>query len=871
MKKSKNLLWFIVPILLGVGCLVLSILSIIKGRSLGKFEFVVNDLLNGGDKYDSIRSFMNISKIISFVLLGITAVILIGHIIYSKVRHKKIYKPLLAVIPAALCIVSCIGGLAFDYINTNNYKEVLNHWNFQNQVQYLCGMKNDLDPDGDEDGDGLTNGEEEKYSTDPYLADTDGDSLSDKDEIELGTDPLSKDTDGDGIYDGAEVINNLDPTKKSTDGKVSDSEVTFDGSYTDDDSSVDSTLSWKNADANMTMSFLQKVTDVNIQSNPGVYSEAYKVKAEGNCDELKISFKPEDGKDECAVYEYKNGKLKAVKSEKDEDGALSAYVIADRVYVFGAAAVSEDYPTVISFVIDNSGSMYDKFMADQNSKGNDDSGKRFEMVKNIAHELGTDKYCYNLYTFLGSVTTECTDVNELSVLDDKLKNTNEPKTESDLDGTNIGDAVEKATEDMADLDSVRKIIVVLTDGADNSFFSDLEEDGRNARDNRIAVIGIGLGDEVDKQLPDMVSAASGETFYAKDANCLDDVVEKIKATIDTKTSYGRALIADCGFLPDKNGFNFQNYTTTQSNGHCYGMATFARLYYMNKLPDSFEGDTSSGFTIHKLYSPSFNLANAEIYKYYNDGKDLYSWDSDYGINLDYSTELYDYDNIKDGVLPYKESVRNYIIKKHGVISKEKTSKDDVSYSEYETYTIEPQVIGNYNVLKHAPASNESYIIEKTYEDIRKNSQEYKDDTKGMWETYMAIYSMFTWQYKSTAKQIALNTYEKVHTLEARVNTGDPVVLILDNCHAVNLCRIEQDKNDTEKYYYMIYDNNFPGEMKQLTVTINPLGSVNLDNVGQYILGEDCEASFTYDYDADNTVDMSGTICYANEIENEYFN
>ena len=58
-------------------------------------------------------------------------------------------------------------------------------------------------------------------------------------------------------------------------------------------------------------------------------------------------------------------------------------------------------------------------------------------------------------------------------------------------------------------------------------------------------------------------------------------------------------------------------------------------------------------------------------------------------------------------------------------------------------------------------------------------------------------------------------------------------------------------------------------MKQLTVTINPLGSVNLDNVGQYILGEDCEASFTYDYDADNT--MSGTICYANEIENEYFN
>ena len=857
--------------ILGVGCLIFSVVSFVKGRSLSDFEFVVNDLLNGSKKYDSISRFIDISQIITFVLLGITVAILLGNIIYNKVKGKKMYKPLLAVIPAVLCVISSIGGLVFDYKSIDNYNKVLDNWKFQNQVQYLCGMKDDLDPDGDEDNDGLTNAEEEKYSTDPYLADTDGDSLSDKDEIELGTDPLSEDTDGDGISDGAEVLNKLDPKKRSTDGKVSDSKVTFDGSYKDSDSKVNSTLSWKNADANMTMSFLQKVTDVNIQSNPGIYSEAYKVNAKGKYDVLKISFKSEDAKGECAVYEYRNGKLKALKTVKDDDGNLSADVIADRVYVFGASAVSEDYPTVISFVIDNSGSMYDKFMADENSKGNDNSGKRFDMVKNIAHELGTEKYSYNLYTFLGSVTTECKDVDKLSELDDKLKNTNEPKSKSDLDGTNIGDAVEKATEDLSDSGLKRKIIVVLTDGADNSFFSDLEETGRNARDNKIAVIGIGLGNDVDKQLPEMVSAASGETFYAKDANCLDDVVEKIKATIDSNTSDDRTLVADCGFLPDKNGFNFQNYTTAQSEGgHCYGMATFARLYYMNKLPDSFKGSSSQGFTIYRLYSPSFELGNSEIYQYYNDGKDLYSWNSDYGIDLSSYTEVYDYNNIKDGLLAYKQSVRKQILEKNGVITKKETSRDDVDYTEYEEYTIEPQVIDNNKLLKYAPGSDRPYVYENMYESIRKNSQAYKDDKKGTWETYMALYSMFSWQYRSEAKKIDMDTYENVDTLEARVNTGDPVVIILDHRHAVNLCRIEQDKNDTNKYYYMIYDNNFPGQMKQLTVTIKPLGKVNIDNLGQYILGEDCVTSFTYDYDSDNEVDMSGSISYANEIENEYF-
>lgn len=55
----------------------------------------------------------------------------------------------------------------------------------------------EVDLSSDDDGDGLTLGEEQDLGTDPDLADTDGDGYTDGDEVEYGTDP----TDGDdGIY-----------------------------------------------------------------------------------------------------------------------------------------------------------------------------------------------------------------------------------------------------------------------------------------------------------------------------------------------------------------------------------------------------------------------------------------------------------------------------------------------------------------------------------------------------------------------------------------------------------------------------------------------------------------------------------------------
>jgi len=74
--------------------------------------------------------------------------------------------------------------------------------------------------EGDDDGDGLLNGEEIENDTLPNAKDTDGDDLSDFDELKKhGTDPTNQDTDGDTVSDGEEVNGTrcLSPISPDTD------------------------------------------------------------------------------------------------------------------------------------------------------------------------------------------------------------------------------------------------------------------------------------------------------------------------------------------------------------------------------------------------------------------------------------------------------------------------------------------------------------------------------------------------------------------------------------------------------------------------------------------------------------------------------
>lgn len=97
---------------------------------------------------------------------------------------------------------------------------------------YEVGINN-ISSDDDYDKDGLSNEEEFKFGTNPYLADTDEDGLEDKFEIYYTqTNPLVKDSDGNGINDGDEDLDGdhltiIQELQQGTDNRNSDTD--YDG------------------------------------------------------------------------------------------------------------------------------------------------------------------------------------------------------------------------------------------------------------------------------------------------------------------------------------------------------------------------------------------------------------------------------------------------------------------------------------------------------------------------------------------------------------------------------------------------------------------------------------------------------------------
>jgi hypothetical protein len=69
----------------------------------------------------------------------------------------------------------------------------------------------------DTDGDGLLDGEEVVLGSSPLLVDSDGDGLTDPIEVDLGTDPGAMDTDRDGLSDAEELVSGTDPMLPDTD------------------------------------------------------------------------------------------------------------------------------------------------------------------------------------------------------------------------------------------------------------------------------------------------------------------------------------------------------------------------------------------------------------------------------------------------------------------------------------------------------------------------------------------------------------------------------------------------------------------------------------------------------------------------------
>lgn len=631
-----------------------------------------------------------------------------------------------------------------------------------------------LYPEEDNDEDLLNNEKEESLGTDPLTPDTDKDHIIDGKEIEIGTDLLEPDTDGDKIIDGCELVAGTDPLTPDDYKKNLTINIDPNSNTTLNLKKDKAQLQLKDSDANGYASVLSAVNNSSITLNPDTISNLYQVNLSGenSSAELKIDISnvSKANKDNLAMYEYSNNTFTKVESVI-ENNSISCNVLNDKFYVLGVDNLKTEHDTHITFVIDDSGSMYDEGNAGE--PGNDPDFIRYNMVYNIADKLGVDKYHYSLYTFSGSCWNVVDDTNDLTQLQTAIntaKNDRMPWT-----GTDIGKATNEAIEGLKDETDVRKIIIVLSDGEDTSG-SDLASTGRKAYYNKILAITIGLGSQTDASLSNIASYSTGFSYFAKDANCLSNVVNKIKKTIDVDDS-NRMLIADSGFDPEINGFSFTNYTTDKEEGQCFGMATFANKYYTGSLDMEFEG-SDKRFALKSINgsdSDPYTLENTTLWDMYESNKPLHEWNT----SIDTSKPInmtFDVSSIEDKI---------------------DVDKIDINHTK--------------------PTD----IVDLIIDDIKEEKGEKYADS---WQVHSVISSMFNWQYTNDAEEMDLHKSINFKQMMIDVAQGIPVVIGMrgpnDRGHAVNICKIEQDANDANTYYFGIYENSL-GKMTWAKFVVKP--------------------------------------------------
>jgi len=144
---------------------------------------------------------------------------------------------------SVIFLLTIVGGgiyyffLRDDGVNTNeNLNQDINNNTNENLNQDINNNVNEPiinEDDLDDDFDGLSNGLEKSYGTNPLEPDTDNDGIFDQDEVEIyHTDPLADDSDNDGLSDYEEIIiYKTDPNDLDTDGDTFSDGVEISNGY----------------------------------------------------------------------------------------------------------------------------------------------------------------------------------------------------------------------------------------------------------------------------------------------------------------------------------------------------------------------------------------------------------------------------------------------------------------------------------------------------------------------------------------------------------------------------------------------------------------------------------------------------------------
>ena len=701
----------------------------------------------------------------------------------------------------------------------------------------------DYDSDEDLDFDNLTNKQEKEYKTDPLLADTDLDGLDDDYEILTSkTDPLKVDTDDDGLSDYDEITLKLDPLKADSKGDgIKDGERELTYNYQEDN--LELTVTGK---GNIASTIAEVTSNTKISSKKGLINNLYTFYTEGNMTEaiVKIKYTDEEltkyglKEDELSLYYFnpKTSKYEKVPTTIDKKNKIltaklthfSQYVVGDQ------SVVKEESTTQILFVLDNSWSMYSNEQYEEIEgkeyygglgssalDASDADGVRFTLTGELSEKLIEKGYKVGLSEFRADYANILPIGASLKDINSKLSSMNGKFVTLNA-GTNINNALTGGIKDFKE-ESDNKYIIVLTDGIDGTLKSHADSIIAAANKANVSICSVGFGKGSENATLSTISNSTGCRFFSSsDVNGLTELFDNINSElnnnlvdVDGDNEVDGILIADSGFVVNKNGFSFQNYSSDLAGGHCFGMATFAELYYMGLLPLSSKAITSKDDT-----SYAYNLS----YTYFKNYSELYGFKLKtnalkYGLSYDLFDEEppSDYRYLDGDTLKikdeYKKEIKDsglYEIKKvkSSLSKKEQIAKNGVSYKDYETVIL-----------------SESALQSSTLTTEEKN-------------LFNAIYASFIKQYTdkfylsssnlTTDIRNLIGTENSkyidgtfINILKARLSAQDPLVLSADfsiGLHAINAIKLVQDIDNPNHYYIYVYDNNYPGEQRYIELT-----------------------------------------------------
>ena len=700
-------------------------------------------------------------------------------------------------------------------------------------------ISEEIDSTTDSDNDGIIDVEEKKLNTNPYSADTDGDGLLDSYELQVSlTDPLKSVSDNDGLNDGDELTFGLNPLLEDTksDG-IKDGKRILTYQFDDEKSGIKVEMNGKGNIANTTIDTYESKAFDEVN---GLLSTVYTFYTKGILDNATVvipySLEKLNSKglseDNLTLY-YFNEETKALEPVKTivnkMDQTITASLNHFSKYVIGdSRLVLERQRSDILFVIDNSISMYTEkqmieagYNSSRGTEGNDSTFKRLTLTNQIMDMLGQG-YLFGVAEFSGNY------VNIQDFTEDILKakekvNSMKAHWESNSNGTDIIEALEKGIAEF-DNTSNSHYLMLLTDGKNTSglLSSNQQKIIDKAQEQNVSICIIGLGSKIDTDDLTAIATETGCAYYnAKDADALDEIY----ATLASKINYNMVdidkdgkvdgtVIADSSFLANRDGFSFSNFRSNKSsNGHCYGMALFAQLYYTKQLPMSL--DAVHKQTLFKRFEPAnaYNLADTYFENYQN----LY----DYEMTTDAMRFLF-YERPND----YRNRIEN------------------------ETLMIKPEY---YDLLTEIGAS--VYDIEYNGDGYSKyqsglihldSNKFYENTSKEENQILNAIYRLFVLQVDDSRLSFDASPDKAFDTLLEKLNQNIPILTIIYNGHAINATKIIQDNDDANRFYIEVYDNNNPGETRYIEMQRSKMNKIQFS----YTAWTN-DYSYTFKYDKDN--------------------